>query len=67
MLAVAGDQAENAAQLLAQREFEGMSDEERVAAQSVIDLEAESNSCPACMDTIPQGSARCPGCGLRIG
>ncbi len=44
-----------------------MSPEECAAQDAVIDLEAESNACPACMDTIPQGSTRCPGCGLRIG
>lgn len=37
------------------------------AASHVIDLDAAENQCPACMETIPGGSLRCPGCGLRLG
>ena len=44
-----------------------MSEAEMAAAEAVIDLDADSNSCPACLDSIPKGSTQCPGCGLRIG
>ncbi len=44
-----------------------MSEAELVAADAVIDLDADSSNCPACMDEIPKGSTQCPGCGLRIG
>lgn len=37
------------------------------AANMAIDLEADSNTCPACLSAIPGGSSRCPGCGLRVG
>ena len=67
MLAVASEDAETAAEMLKQRELEGMSEVELTAAEAVIDLDADSNACPACMDPIPKGSSRCPGCGLRIG
>ncbi len=67
MLAVASDNAERAATILQERERAGMSETEMVAADAVIDLDADSAACPACMDPIPKGSHRCPGCGLRIG
>ncbi|MEZ5973285.1 MAG: hypothetical protein R3F33_03410 [Planctomycetota bacterium] len=44
-----------------------MAPEELAAAQAVIDLDAEQNSCPACLGPIPGGATRCPGCGLRFG
>jgi hypothetical protein len=59
--------AEKAAQLLQQRERQGMSEAELAAADAVIDLDADAATCPACLDSIPKGSSRCPGCGLRIG
>ena len=37
------------------------------AAQHVIDLDAESSTCPACMAEIPRGANRCPDCLLRLG
>ena len=67
MLAVASDKAEEAANLLKERERDGMSEVEMTAADAVIDLDADSATCPACMDPIPKGSAQCPSCGLRIG
>jgi hypothetical protein len=67
MLAVASEDAETAAEMLKERELEGMSEVELAAAGAVIDLDADSNACPACMDPIPKGSTQCPGCGLRIG
>ena len=36
------------------------------AAEHVIDLDAESSTCPACMGEIPRGKFRCPSCGLRL-
>ena len=44
-----------------------MSPEEIAAADAVIDLDAEENACPACLETIPGGTPRCPSCGLRVG
>lgn len=67
MLAVASENAEQAATLLKERERDGMSEAEMVAADAVIDLDADSATCPACLDPIPKGSHQCPGCGLRIG
>ncbi|HPF15146.1 MAG: hypothetical protein H6830_00810 [Planctomycetes bacterium] len=66
-LVVTSEDAPEAARMLHERELASMSPEEQAAAQSVIDLDAEQNSCPACLETIPGGAARCPGCGLRIG
>ncbi len=67
MLAVASENVERAATILQERERAGMSEVELTAAEAVIDLDADSNSCPACLDPIPKGSTQCPGCGLRIG
>jgi len=39
----------------------------RRAAEHVVDLDAETSTCPACMDEVPRGARRCPGCGLRFG
>ncbi len=44
-----------------------MSEAERIAADAVIDLDADENTCPACMTKIPGGAKRCKGCGLRLG
>lgn len=43
-----------------------MGEEERRAADASIDLEADTNSCPACLGQIPRGQGRCPDCGLRL-
>lgn len=37
------------------------------AAEHVIDLDAATSTCPACMGEIPRGKLRCPHCGLRLG
>ena len=37
------------------------------ASQYVIDLDAESSTCPACTAEIPRGANRCPDCLLRLG
>lgn len=52
--------------VLQQAERSGMTVEEVAAADAVIDLDADENSCPACMGTIPRGSPSCPDCGLRL-
>ena len=44
----------------------GLDDEARRAADAVIDLDAEENSCPACGDAWTSVPQRCPSCGLRI-
>ena len=43
-----------------------MGDEERRAADAVVDLDADASECPACLGKIPRGQDRCPGCGLRL-
>lgn len=40
---------------------------ERKAAESVIDLDADQNECPACLGTIPKAATMCPDCGLMLG
>ena len=57
----------DAAQALQRHEFEQMDEDSRRAASMTIDLDADESTCPACMGSIPKGSTRCPGCGLRIG
>ncbi|MFT7678054.1 MAG: putative amidophosphoribosyltransferase [Planctomycetota bacterium] len=58
---------EAAGQALHSAERAGMSAAEQTAADASIDLDADENSCPACMDPIPKGSRSCPSCGLRLG
>jgi predicted amidophosphoribosyltransferase len=38
----------------------------RRAAEVTIDLDAQTNACPACGGVIPRGKPRCPDCGLRF-
>lgn len=38
----------------------------RARAETVVDLDAESTSCPACGSAVPGGAARCPSCRLRF-
>ncbi len=71
-LAVATPDIPDAVQLLQQMEREELSrvDPDGTAARAaehVIDLDAESASCPACGGAIPRGQLRCPECGLRLG
>jgi hypothetical protein len=40
--------------------------EVRRRATSVVDLDAESTTCPACSGTVPRGAERCPSCRLRF-
>lgn len=45
-----------------------MTDEERQTISAAINLDAETATCPACTyEFNPQGTDRCPDCGLRIG
>jgi hypothetical protein len=70
-LAVANQDFEGAA-----RALEAWADEElqasipdpevRRLATSVVDLDAESSTCPACSATVPRDAERCPGCRLRF-
>lgn len=54
-------------EVLRAHERAGMSETERAAADAVIDLDADENECPACGESIPRGSRRCPGCRLAFG
>jgi len=65
-LAVAGEHSLMARELLDSWFDAGLDEEARIMASSVIDLDASESTCPACTGTIPQGSSRCPSCGLRI-
>lgn len=58
---------EAAGQALHNAERAGMSAAEQLAADAVIDLDADENSCPACLDSIPKGARSCPSCGLVLG
>jgi hypothetical protein len=67
VLAVASEQAMDAARTLQEYSYAQMDEVERKAAEVTIDLDADESTCPACMGTIPKGSSLCPSCGLRIG
>jgi DNA-directed RNA polymerase subunit RPC12/RpoP len=45
---------------------ERASEEERCAAEALIDHNAEQITCPACGTTFPTGPAECPECGLAL-
>lgn len=38
----------------------------RRLATSLVDLDAEASTCPACAGTVPMGAERCPSCRLRF-
>ena len=43
-------------------------DDERFAAEAVVDLDADEATCPACMTPFPTSdTSRCPECGLNFG
>ena len=42
-------------------------DRERASVETVIDLDADENTCPACLEPFRGHPSRCPSCGLRIG
>jgi len=46
--------------------YQGASDAERLAAQSVIDHNAAEMTCPACGTTFATGPSECPDCGLSL-
>ncbi|MCP3919113.1 MAG: hypothetical protein GY711_26520 [bacterium] len=66
-LAVASQDAQRGNEVLQAHADAQLDEAGRRAASTVIDLDAETSECPACTGTIPQGSARCPECGLRFG
>lgn len=43
-----------------------MTERERASADAVIDLDAEENACPACLEPFAALPERCPSCGLRL-
>ncbi|QDU86115.1 hypothetical protein Pla163_32640 [Planctomycetes bacterium Pla163] len=47
-------------------ELESLDEAGRRAAAHVIDLDAESNDCPACGEPFSGHPVRCPSCGLRL-
>ncbi|GEM_PF-1534961 len=67
MLAVASEDVPAAMGALRARADAELDDAGRRATSTVIDLEAEQNTCPGCFGTLPQGATRCPECGLRFG
>ena len=44
-----------------------LTDEERQAAHTVVDLDADESSCPACQTAFDPKLGRCPECGLNFG
>ena len=66
MLAVASTDIPRAQQILDEHWNRGLDEAGRRATEAVFDLDAESSPCPACTDPIPQGTGRCPSCGLRL-
>lgn len=40
--------------------------EVRRRATSLVDLDAEASTCPACSGDVPKGAERCPSCRLRF-
>jgi len=38
----------------------------RRLATSLVDLDAEVSTCPACSGNVPRGAERCPSCRLRF-
>jgi hypothetical protein len=65
-LAVASPEAERALRLMQEFWESGLDDEGRRASAAVLDLDAETLTCPACCATFASGSSQCPDCGLRI-
>lgn len=45
-----------------------LADDERAAAETVVDFDAEETTCPACGTSFPTSKTdRCPECGLNFG
>ena len=67
MLAVASEDVSAATSALRAKANAELDELGRRSSSTVIDLEAEENTCPGCFGKIQQGATRCPECGLRIG
>ncbi len=67
MLAVASHQAQLALEQIEAHFTDGMTARERASVETVIDLDADENNCPACLEPFKGHPTRCPSCGLRIG
>ncbi|MCB9889704.1 MAG: hypothetical protein H6836_09005 [Planctomycetes bacterium] len=46
---------------------QGLSPEQRAAADIVLDFGAPTMTCPACLAVFATGPDRCPDCGLFFG
>ncbi len=66
-LAVASHDAENALTALRADWYRNAGEDERTAAECVIDLDAPEITCPACGTTFATGPRECPDCGLGLG
>ena len=67
MLAVASEDVPAATSALRAKADSDLDELGRRSSSTVIDLEAEVNTCPGCFVKIHLGATRCPECGLRIG
>jgi hypothetical protein len=67
MLAVASDDVPLAISALRAQADSELDEAGRRSSSTVIDLEAEENTCPGCFGTIQRGATRCTECGLRVG
>ncbi|MBK8230752.1 MAG: hypothetical protein IPK72_09265 [Candidatus Eisenbacteria bacterium] len=47
--------------------YEQASEEERLAAECVVDWNAPEMRCPACLHQFATGPRECPNCGLFLG
>jgi len=56
-----------ATQVLRSFHDQGLTQDERAAADIVLDFDAEEMTCPACLTTFATGPDRCPDCGLSFG
>ena len=66
MLAVASEDAEKSLIALRADWHANASEEERRAAEQVVDHNSAEITCPACGDTFASGPPECPGCGLGL-
>ena len=44
----------------------GLDSAARSAIRVVVDLDADSTTCPGCLETIRLEAGACPSCGLRL-
>jgi rubrerythrin len=66
-LAVASEEAERAQRLLNDHWERDLAEEERRAANAVVDLDQDILVCPACGASFAHGPPGCPECGLNLG